>query len=239
MSHEFARQHQIPLISCNSHLAVEALNGCPLCEGRVLYTTVDLHLQTGTLHTENTRFYITSPHNLVILGLPWLRQHNPLISWKEGRISQWDSSCQTEYLTDSSSILVQTVTLRDEPVLPPNLPSKYSNLAEAFSKYRAPELPPNRSSDCFIELLPGAAPPKGCIFPRSQLESNAMKNYINEEISKGFIRPSTSPASTGFFFIKKKDGGLRPCIDYRGFNDITVKFRYQLLLVPAASTLPS
>ncbi len=42
-----------------------------------------------------------------------------------------------------------------------------------------------------------------------------MKAYIEEELSKGFIRPSTSPASAGFFFVKKKDGGLRPCIDYR------------------------
>ncbi|MGL5200452.1 MAG: reverse transcriptase family protein [Aeromonas veronii] len=40
--------------------------------------------------------------------------------------------------------------------------------------------------------------------------------------------------SAGFFFVKKKNGGLRPCIDYRGLNEITVKFRYPLPLVPAA-----
>ncbi len=61
-----------------------------------------------------------------------------------------------------------------------------------------------------------------------------MKSYIEEELAKGFIRPSTSPASAGFFFVKKKDGGLRPCIDYRSLNDITSKFRYPLPLVPAA-----
>ncbi len=61
-----------------------------------------------------------------------------------------------------------------------------------------------------------------------------MKSYIEEELAKGFIRPSTSPASAGFFFVKKKDGGLRPCIDYRGLNEISIKFRYPLPLVPAA-----
>ena len=61
-----------------------------------------------------------------------------------------------------------------------------------------------------------------------------MKDYIKEELQKGFIRPSTSPASSGFFFVKKKDGGLRPCIDYRGLNEMTVKFRYPLPLVPSA-----
>ena len=82
--------------------------------------------------------------------------------------------------------------------------------------------------------MPGTTPPKGRIFPLSQPESAAMKAYIEEELAKGFIRPSTSPAASGFFFIKKKDGGLRPCIDYRGLNDITIKFRYPLPLVPPA-----
>lgn len=61
-----------------------------------------------------------------------------------------------------------------------------------------------------------------------------MNNYIQEELAKGFIQPSTSPASTGFFFVKKEEGGLRPCIDYQGLNEMTVKFRYPLPLVPSA-----
>lgn len=61
-----------------------------------------------------------------------------------------------------------------------------------------------------------------------------MRKYIEEELAKGLICPSTSPASAGFFFVHKKDGDLRPCIDYRGLNDITIKFRYPLPLVPAA-----
>ncbi len=104
----------------------------------------------------------------------------------------------------------------------------------AFSKEKASQLPPHRSSDCAIDLLPGTIPPRGRIFPLSQPESEAMKHYIQEELAKGFIRPSTSPASAGFFFVKKKGGNLRPCIDYRGLNEITVKFRYPLPLVPSA-----
>ena len=51
------------------------------------------------------------------------------------------------------------------------------------------------------------------------------------------IRPSSSPAGAGFFFIGKKDGSLRPCIDYRGVNDITVKNRYPLPLMTSAFEL--
>lgn len=57
---------------------------------------------------------------------------------------------------------------------------------------------------------------------------------MKEELAKGFIQPSTSTASVGFFFVKKKDGGLHPGIDYRGLNKITVKFHYPLPLIPSA-----
>ncbi len=61
-----------------------------------------------------------------------------------------------------------------------------------------------------------------------------MEEYVKEALNQGFIRPSTSPAASSFFFVAKKDGGLRPCIDYRVLNDQTVKFAYPLPLVPAA-----
>lgn len=60
-----------------------------------------------------------------------------------------------------------------------------------------------------------------------------MEEYIEEALSSGFIRSSTSPAAAGFF-VEKKDGRLRPCIDYRGLNNVTLKFRYPLPLVPSA-----
>lgn len=61
-----------------------------------------------------------------------------------------------------------------------------------------------------------------------------MEEYIKEALQQEYIRPSTSPAASSFFFVGKKDGGLRPCIDYRTLNNSTVKFWYPLPLVPAA-----
>ncbi len=60
-----------------------------------------------------------------------------------------------------------------------------------------------------------------------------MEDYIKEALQQGFIRPSTSP-STSSFFVSKKDGSLRPCIDYQTLNDHTIKLPYPLPLVPAA-----
>ncbi len=61
-----------------------------------------------------------------------------------------------------------------------------------------------------------------------------MRTYIDEELAKGFIVPTKSPVSAGLLFVKKREGSLRPCIDYRGLNYITVKFNYPLPLVPPA-----
>ncbi|KAL2083807.1 hypothetical protein ACEWY4_021580 [Coilia grayii] len=61
-----------------------------------------------------------------------------------------------------------------------------------------------------------------------------MNRYISESLAAGIIRPSSSPAGAGFFFVGKKDGSLRPCIDYRGLNEITVWNRYPLPLMSAA-----
>ena len=64
-----------------------------------------------------------------------------------------------------------------------------------------------------------------------------MEEYIGDSLAAGIIRPSSSPAGAGFFFVEKKDKTLRPCIDYRGLNEITVKNRYPLPLISSAFEL--
>ena len=119
-----------------------------------------------------------------------------------------------------------------EFTLPPNV--SYSDLAEVFSKQRANILPPHRPYNCSIDLYPGTIPPRGSLYSLSAPESKAMREYIREALASGFIRPFTSPAGAGFFFLSKKDGGLRPCIDYRGLNNITVKNHYPRPLMNSA-----
>ncbi|KAL0152505.1 hypothetical protein M9458_052228 [Cirrhinus mrigala] len=114
------------------------------------------------------------------------------------------------------------------------IPKIYSSYKDVFCPKRASQLPPLRPWDCAIDLVPDAPMPRGKIYPLSLPETKAMEEYIHEALSQGYIRPSTSPAASSFFFVAKKDGGLRPCIDYRIINQGTIKFRYPLPLVPAA-----
>lgn len=67
----------------------------------------------------------------------------------------------------------------------------------------------------------------------TELEQETLNVYIDENLKKGLIWPSTSPAGTGIFFVqKKKYHSLCPCIDYREHYKITIKNRYPLSLVP-------
>jgi len=66
------------------------------------------------------------------------------------------------------------------------------------------------------------------VYPLSLAERNSFDTWINEELRKGYICPSTSPIAAPFFFVKKHNGSLRPIIDYRALNAITVKNRYPI-----------
>ena len=111
---------------------------------------------------------------------------------------------------------------------------EYHDLSEVFCKSRATSLPPHRPYDCVIELKPGSTRPRGRLFSLSRPETAAMDKYLSESLAAGIICPSSSPVGAGF---GKKDGSIRPCIDYRAINEITVKNRCPLLLMTTAFEL--
>ena len=112
------------------------------------------------------------------------------------------------------------------------IPEQYHDLVEVFSKAKAHELHPHHGHlDHHIPLEEGAKPVFGPIYNISETELQVLKNYIDENLCKGFIRPSTSPFGSPVLFVKKPDGSLHLCIDYRALNWITIKNRYPLPLI--------
>ncbi|RVW81235.1 Transposon Ty3-G Gag-Pol polyprotein [Vitis vinifera] len=89
-------------------------------------------------------------------------------------------------------------------------------------------LPPHREFDFFIEVFPGTDPISVSPYRMAPLELKELKTQLDELLGKGFIRPSTSPWGAPVLFVKKKDGTLRLCIDYRKLNRVTVKNKYPL-----------
>jgi hypothetical protein len=111
------------------------------------------------------------------------------------------------------------------------IPEEYHEFASVFSKKEADKLPEHRHYDHTIPLQEGTAPPFGPVYPLSKVELDVLKDYIDENLRKGFIRHSQSPAGAPILFVKKPDGTLRLCVDYRGLNKITIKNKYPLPLI--------
>ncbi len=113
------------------------------------------------------------------------------------------------------------------------VPEKYQQHARVFSEEAAQWFPPKWPWDHAIELKPGTPDVIDCkIYPLTQTEDQALVTFLNEQLKKGYIRPSKSPYASPFFFIKKKDGKLHPVQDYHKLNEHTIRNRYPLPFIP-------
>ncbi|XP_057708757.1 uncharacterized protein tanc1b isoform X4 [Corythoichthys intestinalis] len=221
-----------PLIKLARPKKVLDLDGRPLADVR--FITPPLKTKLSGNHFEIRSFLVMPCKSApVVLGLPWLKVHNPNIDWAKTQVVTWSSFCYAHCLR-SACLLPGQTQAAIEPVNLENVPAEYHDLQHVFSEERAKTLPPHRPYDCAIELLPNAALPSSRLYQVSKPEQEAMREYISSSLAAGLIRPSSSPLGAGFFFVGKKDGGLRPCIDYRGLNEITIKNKYPLPLLDSA-----
>lgn len=197
----------------------------------------------------------------VILGMPWLEDHNPHINWRDKSVSFHHENHHHTLRSDSMLHMLTRAELklairrgeldfvcrghlstaeapdhesRDKPASPEDkefeierkeILSKYS---EAFPDALPKGVPPSRSIDHKIELLPGSAPTSLPVRRMSPDELDELKKQLDELTEAGFIRPSKSPFGAPILFVKKKDGTMRMCIDYRALNNITIKNSYPL-----------
>ena len=102
----------------------------------------------------------------------------------------------------------------------------YENFRKVFQE--VPGLPPDRELEFAIELLPGTALISKAPYRMAPAELMELKKQLQELLDKGLIQPSVSPWGAPVLFVKKKDGSLRLCIDYRELNRVTVKNKYPL-----------
>lgn len=266
-------------------------------------------------HSEKVVFTVTDigPED-VIIGIDWLKKHNPEVDWTKGslRLSRCPETCEShetpaviasapkgdtevrltaqrrrrkkrkvivkdtvsteeveipelvddpeELDADDEDDLLEAwsrgVTLKDAPRLfalagytysqqlaeqeyakkpeksfEEMVPEQYREYESVFSKVALERLPERKPYDHAIELIPDAKNFHSRVYPLPANEQVALDEFLADNLRKGYIRESKSPMSSPFFFVKKKDGSLRPVQDYRRLNDITIKNRYPLPLI--------
>ncbi|RZB41307.1 Transposon Ty3-G Gag-Pol polyprotein [Glycine soja] len=98
-------------------------------------------------------------------------------------------------------------------MFPPNVPSG---------------LPPLRGIEHQFDLIPGASLPNRPAYRSNSQETKEIQRQVDELISKGWVRDSTSPCAVPVILVPKKDGTWRMCSDCRALNNITIKYRHPI-----------
>ncbi len=215
------------------------------------YITLDI--QTGGIQ-KTIQFLITNIGNEdIILGYPWMAAFEPQFTWKNGVINEkelpvilWSVN---PFIPGKDPIIARAKEMEHEGRLAATtstelaiqaqqytkkveVPTEYQQFAKVFSEQESKRFPPKRAWDHAIEFKKDAPDAVDCkVYPMNRIEDEAVQKFLHDELEKGYIRESKSPYASSFFFVRKKDGKLRPVQDYRKINALTIRNQYPLPLI--------
>ncbi|KAK2427684.1 putative mitochondrial protein [Trifolium repens] len=150
-----------------------------------------------------------------VITFPKLEEESKLISGKEVRESLLEHG---ELFAMFASLKIENeVGIKELPVV--------QEFPDVFPK-DVSDMPPEREVEFTIDLVPCTSPISMAPYRMSSTELSELKKQLEELLEKKFIRPSVSPWGAPVLLVKKKDGSMRLCIDYRRLNQVTVKNKY-------------
>jgi hypothetical protein len=130
--------------------------------------------------------------------------------------------------TTAQTLAEEALLLQKKKSFAEIVPSQFHEFKDVFDKAAMDGLPPSRHYDHRIRMKDTYEAKRGKVYPLSPEELKSLDEFLDEHLKKGTIIESQSPQSSPFFFIKKKDGSLRPVQDYRYLNEHTIKNAYPL-----------
>ncbi|WJX13328.1 hypothetical protein P8452_03727 [Trifolium repens] len=152
-----------------------------------------------------------------VITFPKLEEESKLMSGKEVRESLLEHG---ELFAMFASLKIENeVGIKELPVV--------QEFPDVFPE-DVSDMPPEREVEFAIDLVPGTSPISMAPYRMSASELSELKKQLEELLEKKFIRPSVSPWGAPVLLVKKKDGSMRLCIDYRRLNQVTIKNKYPL-----------
>ncbi|KAJ1695434.1 hypothetical protein LUZ63_012132 [Rhynchospora breviuscula] len=184
----------------------------------------------------------------LLLGFDWLVQHNAVIECAKRRIQfqlgrpnkcslnlrkagdaiPYISAVEARHLLEAGCMSFLASVVVDEGGQPDISTIPVVREFQDVFPEEISGMPPQREIEFGIDVVPGTKPISKAPYRMAPAELKELKIQLEELLEKGFIRPSASPWGAPILFVKKKDGSLRLCIDYRELNKVTVKNRYPL-----------
>src|SRR6266571_1625870 len=196
------------------------------------------------------QFLVTNIGNEdIILGYPWMAAFEPQFTWKNGVIHERELPVILRSVNpfilgepiiaqvkESSQITATTSTelaiKAQQYIKKVEVPKEYQQFAKIFSEQESKRFPPKRAWDHAIEFKKDTPDAVDCkVYPMNRIEDEAVQKFLHDELEKGYIRESKSPYASSFFFVRKKDGKLRPVQDYQKINALTIRNQYPLPLI--------
>ena len=244
-----AEQLGLPLTPLNTPIRVFNVDGSCNSAGDVTHTTTIL--MEYLRHREELTAEVTNlGKNSLILGYTWLQKHNPTVDWQTGviKFTRCPRSClmlhnqakrlatldeeEREGLEYIHQAKVEALAAKKPARTPEELvPQCYHSYLNIFSEKAASRFPLRKPWDHAIDLKDTFKPKKGQLIPLSVEEQKEVSEFIDEQLAKGYIRPSKSKQTSPVFFVPKKDGRKQMVQDYRYLNKHTVWNNYPLPLI--------
>ncbi|CAA0811007.1 Uncharacterized mitochondrial protein AtMg00860, partial [Striga hermonthica] len=250
-THTFISRRCLDAIGVHAVTAVDPLE-VSLASGRKIVTSAkasDLSLSIGGRALTSDAFVLEMRDFDLILGMDWLSFYHAVIRCHDREITLYLSGDESiTFFGSRNRSLPYVVSMAKATKLlrRGNCQGYLVSLVDDSQKARSPhdvpivrefvdvfpdELPggpPNRQVEFSIDLIPGAGLVSKAPYRMAPKELQELKTQIQELLRLGFIRPSVSPWGAPILFVKKKDGSMRMCIDYRDLNRLTIKNKYPL-----------
>lgn len=248
-SHSFIASSHVPKMNSESYVGVE--NEISLPSGEVIHS--HRVFQSATLIIHSTEFQVDLiefplDEFEVILGMDWLDKYKATIDCHQKKVTlrgpkgvrvSYKGFIERPMVKIISAVTLKSHMRKGHPFILCHIRDERVVLPEAsdipvVNEFRdvfpdeIPDLPPQREVEFNITLQPGTGPISKAPYRMGQVEMEELKKQLEDLLDKGYIRPSVSPWGAPVLFVKKKDGSLRMCVDYRELNNVTVKNRYPL-----------
>ena len=191
----------------------------------------------------------------IILEMPWLQAHNPEIDWeteevkitrcpplcgrmrprgvKKGkRVTTLEEEKMVRWAVDDKEDWRREEELEaDHRKVDEMVPKRFLKWRKVFGKIESERMPTRKIWDHAIDLKKTFKPQKGKIYPLSKDEREEVQKFVDDQLIKGYIKPSKSPQTSPVFFVGKKNGKKRMVMDYCSLNEQTIKNNYPLPLI--------